>query len=391
MTLRFFNPGEIDPRTIATLGVNVKDSASAIGFFGTGLKYALATLLRTGHRVTIWSGITPYRFTSRTETIRGKEFSLIYMNETQLGFTTDLGKNWAVWQALRELICNAWDEAGDFSGLPLVPKLGMTLVEVDGAEAAREWDSRRDWLLPKNSQPFAVSMDASVEFFPKRGNGIFYRGVRVLECPMPIRYTYNILSPISLTEDRTTSPWTASYIIATAVLALDDPEILTDILTAEKGSFESQLDFMQLFEPSQAFLNTAEDLWRNKLTYLNQTALRALYKYRPHLIKRETLVATEIQKEMLNRALHFLSDIGCNVTAPIEISNLDDRTSGMAQAGTIYLDPKNFSHGTKFLAATLYEEHLHISLGFPDFSRAMQEALLTKIMDLGEMLRGQPL
>ena len=64
--LLFENPGEIDPRLIGSFGVNVKDDPStAFGFFGTGLKYALAILLRTGHEVTIQSGLTEHRFEKR--------------------------------------------------------------------------------------------------------------------------------------------------------------------------------------------------------------------------------------------------------------------------------------------------------------------------------------
>lgn len=53
MAVIFENPGEIDPRMISTFGVNVKENDSAIGFFGTGLKYAIAILLRNHHRISI--------------------------------------------------------------------------------------------------------------------------------------------------------------------------------------------------------------------------------------------------------------------------------------------------------------------------------------------------
>jgi hypothetical protein len=45
----FENPGEIDAAAIRTFGVSVKEGENPIGFFGTGLKYAIAILLRTGH------------------------------------------------------------------------------------------------------------------------------------------------------------------------------------------------------------------------------------------------------------------------------------------------------------------------------------------------------
>ena len=44
----FENPGEIDIRSISTFGVSVKEGDNPIGFFGTGLKYAIVVLLRTG-------------------------------------------------------------------------------------------------------------------------------------------------------------------------------------------------------------------------------------------------------------------------------------------------------------------------------------------------------
>lgn len=52
----FRNKGIIDPRSITTFGVSSKDSESAIGYFGTGLKYAIAILLREGCKIDIYTG-----------------------------------------------------------------------------------------------------------------------------------------------------------------------------------------------------------------------------------------------------------------------------------------------------------------------------------------------
>jgi len=56
MTIAFQNDGELDLRLMATFGCSVKETNNPIGFFGTGLKYALAVLLRTGHKVTVHLG-----------------------------------------------------------------------------------------------------------------------------------------------------------------------------------------------------------------------------------------------------------------------------------------------------------------------------------------------
>src|SRR5208282_5619824 len=101
MSVVFTNPGEIDPRTITTLGVSVKETKSPIGFFGTGLKIAIAVLLRNHQRITIYSGLTKYEFSCAPETIRGQEFNIVQMNNIPLGFTTDMGKVWEMWMAYR--------------------------------------------------------------------------------------------------------------------------------------------------------------------------------------------------------------------------------------------------------------------------------------------------
>ena len=91
----FENKGELDIRAIKTFGVNSKDNpASAIGYFGTGLKYALAILLRAKHVVTIITGGKKYTFGVVTSKIRNYSFDIVTMNGEELGFTTELGKDW---------------------------------------------------------------------------------------------------------------------------------------------------------------------------------------------------------------------------------------------------------------------------------------------------------
>ena len=115
--------GLIDSRAFTTFGINAKPSTnSPIGYFGTGLKYAIAVLVREGLKVTVWIGTEPHEFYCEPSNFRGKDFSLIRMRRqrgvtrkwmaTDLPFTTELGKNWKLWMALRELHSNTLDENG---------------------------------------------------------------------------------------------------------------------------------------------------------------------------------------------------------------------------------------------------------------------------------------
>ena len=108
----FSNNEELDPISITTFGINAKNNDSAIGYFGTGLKYAIAIILREGCKIAINSCGNSYKFSLKEQTIRGKSFSVICMNGNPLGFTTELGKNWELWMAYRELHCNTLDEGG---------------------------------------------------------------------------------------------------------------------------------------------------------------------------------------------------------------------------------------------------------------------------------------
>ena len=130
--LYFTNPGEIDIRGATIAGLSAKDTNTPIGKFGTGLKYAIASILRWGGDITIYAGPTHYQFTALDLDFRGAAFKQVAMNicpsdqagseapssQTPLGFTTEYGKHWEPWEIFRELLANARDEGGDVSDTP---------------------------------------------------------------------------------------------------------------------------------------------------------------------------------------------------------------------------------------------------------------------------------
>ena len=135
----FANAEPIDLRAVTTMGVHVKPTNdSPIGYFGTGLKYAIATLLRNGHQIDIWANGQRNYFSTHDEEIRGTTFKLIYLNGERLGFTTNLGKNWELWQAYRELESNVRDENGQ-SGEKEDPQ-GLCAVRADDGCGRRSGD-----------------------------------------------------------------------------------------------------------------------------------------------------------------------------------------------------------------------------------------------------------
>jgi hypothetical protein len=134
--LAFINDGVLEIELVKLLGVSVKETDDPIGFFGTGLKYALATALRLGGTVTIITGGLRYEVSGKDITLRDKQFTQVMLNDEPLGFTTELGKQWEAWMVVRELYSNALDESGVTSIADGNPKdvagSGQTVIALHG-------------------------------------------------------------------------------------------------------------------------------------------------------------------------------------------------------------------------------------------------------------------
>lgn len=241
----FQNPGLIDMMAVKTLGVNVKVKDTAFGFFGTGLKFAIATILRNGGKITIWRGPKAHLVRTRVRTIRDEPFKVVTLDGKELGFTDELGKNWEPWMVLRELGCNAKDEDGYFFKAADGSNIGEHLLD-DRTTIVVEWDELDKAYDQQGSifiqgQPAAVQGDIEVRTGPSQY--IYYRGIRAYKLEHKSALTYNITSEQRLTEDRTLmSVWNANYSIARTLLLLDDKELLSAALLSGDSSYESRLE-----------------------------------------------------------------------------------------------------------------------------------------------------
>lgn len=400
--LIFENPGEIDPRLISAFGVNVKPTDSAIGFFGTGLKYALAGLMRLGQAVTIQSGETVYTIGKVKESLRGKDFEFVRMSwydnlagpKTQvLGFTTELGKTWEPWMFYRELQCNATDEGGAIahrtSAIPH-PTAGLTRVIVEGHALTPVHNDRSLFFL--DGEP--VARHAQIALFPGTTTLIYNKGVAVGKLPQPALFRYNLEYKTSLTEDRTLKDmWNARNQIAQAICGLSDRPLLLQILLAEPDTFESKLDFDNYLVPDNVFLDLVEELSRTKLAQINPSARLALARHRKAAFAPDLLSLSRVQTGALQRAKAFIDRLGYDLSPyPIIcVKSLGERIMGLAKDEKIYISTLAFDKGTKQVAATLLEEFFHLAHGVDDYSHEMQDLLFDKLISLGEELQGAPL
>lgn len=379
----FENKGIIDPISIKTFGVSSKEGDSPIGFFGTGLKYAIAIILREGGSIKIASGDNLFEFTTLKHVIRNDEFELVCMNGDPMAFTTELGKTWEPWTAYRELYSNTMDEGGKvykpLLGARLAPrKDGHTYIYVKGLDDF--YSNHHKYFLSDDRS--LVSETMGLQIFSGSSDSVYNHGIKCLE--LPTAYTYNFKG-IPLTEDRTLKSSTnLEMAVSNAVMRSDDEEFIHDWMTCD-APFERQVSYLSSADFSEAFKNVCARLDSSANPHaqtfmMSAWQTRTLAKKPPKEVK-----ISDVHKEILQRAIDFCHLIGFPVREyPIKVVELHRDIHGLAKHDTIYIDTDCFRNGAKYVASTLIEEFIHLRKGYPDKSTAMQTYLFDKIVEIGE-------
>jgi hypothetical protein len=252
------NPGEIDLALLKIMGVSVKNCDNPIGHFGTGLKYAIAVLLRHGVDLCMFIGKNRYDFFTEARVFGKHEFQVCQMkgpfDVVDLPFALEYGSGWEPWQAYRELRSNCIDEGGEeLTGDPRGDE-GCTTFCIG------EIDTRAVFLADMEL-PLLFRGD-QVEIYKGRSDFIFYRGIRAKNLHKPSMYTYNVLRECELTEDRSLHyDFEIEYAINQSIAQMADKGIIKSVITADSEFFESTLSMRcnTGVEPKAAFKEAASE------------------------------------------------------------------------------------------------------------------------------------
>jgi hypothetical protein len=274
----FSTPGLIPIEAFTMFGVNAKpNSTNPFGFFGTGLKIAIAVCIRMGQEVVIWRGKDKYTFFLKQTDFREKEFGYVRMKKEtmsladrllgrasyySLPFTTELGKTWELWQAFREFQTNTMDEGGTTSwGTP--PEVGSeewSHVVVTGSKFVDEYHDRHRNFLEDGLTERSES-SGSLQVLDKPSNHVYYRGVRVMDLKEEAKYTYNFLRTIELTEDRTAKyPFLLEAWICEHIMTSEDEDFVEDVVGSRSKGYERSLGYRYTDAlPSTTFISVASN------------------------------------------------------------------------------------------------------------------------------------
>lgn len=373
----FSNEGVIDRRVITTFGVNVKVNDNPIGHFGTGLKYAIAVILRNGLAISIYAGEEELEFASETNEIRGEEFDIVTMNGEPLPFTTELGKDWELWEAFRELYSNCMDEGGCVDALDdVLDSAEKTHVLVDGQEFDDLYANLGDMFIADADETLVCT--ASGDAYNGTSDAVFYRGIRVNKYKKPYMHKYNIQEPLELTENRTAKYQFAVDRAVCNIIALsDDKEFIRDALTAPKECAEAFINFeFASVKPSEAFKDVMAQLRFEKKT-CNSTA-GAYYSASSNLLSRILrYVMTASQETIFHKKVDALRDFTGLEFDDIEIVETLGDDFALANDETVYVSKKLLEDEDKVLYSHLIQAELN---KWDDDETEQRNALLQMIV-----------
>lgn len=373
----FSNNGDIDPTLWSTFGISVKENSDCIGKFGTGLKYAIAVLLREGREITIKTGGEVYSFSTSEQTIKDKTFNRVMCNDQEMPFTTHLGSGWELWQAYREIYSNCIDEGG-WLGTGGDTEITADFTGVD----------HNDVVL---SDRRCLASTEWCDVYAGESKSLFYKGMKATKLQVPSLFTYNI-KHAELTEDRTFKyACETDWAILRTLMASDCDEFITGFTLHTKNHHEKSITSI----PSSLICSKMASIlignFRKDSVYL-QAAVFELGVKSLGAAQYEKITPTDRQAAIIKKAMDFCERIEYPVIYPIFVSrDLGGSILALADIKTkvIYLSDRVLDQGVKQVAATLIEENIHIEKHLQDNTYEMQSYLFDQIVTMGEKLTGE--
>lgn len=416
--IKIENEGEIDVNALLLLGATSKrGDASMIGYFGSGLKYAIAVLLKNNIEFKIFSGEKEIKVTTTREGFRGQEFDVIKVNNRKTSLTTDMGPDWKAWFAVREIYCNAIDEGSHKMGISDSPQgeAGKTVFYIKFNSALSElfsnWnryfsDKREDMIQNISEHGTRVFSGNGSEFI------VYRKGVQCLQDRRKSLFHYD-LDWVSINESRVLADsWRFNRLLAERLAIGASVEVIREIFDNYTGTVEGDLEWSAVYRFNDNWLKAlngrkiiidsvagyfleemAED--RKGVITLSKGMAESLKSYfgnRVHvmgLTDREKggvkLKMTVDQAQDCKFALDFLKKAGIKVSLPVSVFEFENqKVLGQLKDGEILLSPKIFEQGRRSVVITILEEWAHKDSTYGDESRGLQNYLFNKWLHLLE-------
>lgn len=241
------NPGLVDAMAFHLIGASSKrNDDKTIGFFGSGLKYAIAGLMRKRIPFQVWRGTEVLDITTDKVVMRGQEYERIIIDGVPTSFTLDMGPKWETWMFIRELYANAIDEGGEMAVtddyMQFIKDGHTTIVLPDVTPELQRVIDEQEMLFCRGRD--VIYENEEIKVYDDVGDGGFYvKGIMVHRGPAGFGYELK-RTPYDLNEERQVrSGFGSGCNTTSAIFSIDDPKVVRRIVARTKleNSMENAL------------------------------------------------------------------------------------------------------------------------------------------------------
>lgn len=414
--IKIQNKNEIDTSALTLIGASSKrEDDTKIGFFGSGNKYAIATLLRLGIKFEIYSGLKKINIATKPIMFKEQVFEQILIDGRETSMTTSMGIDWEAWFAIREFYSNAIDEGEKKLELTdnVVGEEGKTNIYIWVDEQLNDFfkNINKYFLVSKKPIETVNTSYGTVSFYENDSDEfIAYRkNIRIYPVnEIKSLYHYNF-SSIEINESRTYKyDHQIKERIASALAVSKDKKIISNYMRNWKGSFEEKamweyvanslsttwhelLNKKRVYPVSYAIQSGDFEGKINSLILPDQLCKKIAKEITACEVvgysqssKYEVVEATGAELDKIESALQILLSIGYKVTSDIVIINpyLDDVVGKYEKETDTILLSKKYLTTTLEIANTILEEHFH-SKGNHDGRRSFVTFLIDELITMG--------
>ena len=418
------NIGEVEEEALTLLGASTKrGDSSKIGMFGSGNKYALSYLKRNGIGFEIYSGLTKIYIGTSKVSLRGNEFEVFTVNGKQTSITTEFGKDWKLWEALRELYSNAIDEGlTEFKMVDeTAPEDGKTHIYIDEGQALKDFMLDFDLYFTRYRKPIYESEHGAIyQKLGKKAN-IYRKGIKVLETEKSSVYDYDLPS-IRIDENRRASyTWEITEQLWRLLMTCNDSSIIRRAITdSGDGSVIEHEISSSIVTIPHSYMEDNKSVWEEAIgekllapvslsPFLEEEdKLKTIFipaglwgiistvfkeKYTPRGLKFGSkgtyrLVAqgrtSTIHNITLDKVITFFRECNFKIPYDIKIAEFSDaQVYGTIDEETqsIILGTEALDRGADQVATVIIEELIHLKSGAQDKTRAFQEASINLLIN----------
>ena len=408
--------GEIPLEAISLIGASTKrGDGKSIGMFGSGLKYAIAQIVRQEIPFEIFSGEKEIKITTKEVTFKNKTFNRIYINDEPTSLTDSMGtEDWqGVFPFIREIYSNAIDE-DDNATIKLVetkqPQDEFTTFYIAANTEIKDLMHNFSNYFTTSSESLFADIDIGEIHNTKEGVRIFRKGILAFaDKEEHSIFSYNLLD-VDINESRVVKNiYQCQNLVSTLLESCKNKRILRrwirGMANSNHGKFEHQCilpDWYTTFRNSEFVDVILENSYYpveleaqldvNEIKGRICLPLKLLKRFLKYAPDTDVLGLTGVDDDLdfieksPNEDLFDKVDDAVKLLKRTNYKNrlstkikyckfTDDKVLGMAKDGFIWLSVKLDVYSIDEIAKVIIEEQEHTTSGYSDESRSFQDHL----------------